>query len=80
MDLLTKADGWFINLVALCGAGYFLWSMRNILADLKQEISDLKSVIEKIFAKNDDHEKRLSRIEGICRGRRISDGDATCGD
>lgn len=80
LDAISKADGWFVNLLAIAGAGYFLWSMRNILADLKAEIADLKEVIKEIFDRNNDHERRISRIEGICRGRRVDDGPARCGD
>jgi hypothetical protein len=70
MDALLKADGWFINLVAFGGALYFLYSAKSILQDLKLELSDLKKTIERIFDKHADHEQRISRLEGICKGRR----------
>lgn len=79
-EMITKADAWFVNFVALGGAVYFLWSMRGILSDLKAEIADLKAVIKEIFDRNNDHERRISRIEGICKGRRNNDGPANCGE
>lgn len=78
MEELIKADGWFINLIALGGGCYFLYSAKSILADLKAEITDLKDTIRRIFEKHDDHERRISRIEGICKGRRSHDDGVHC--
>lgn len=73
MDSFKAMDGWFVNLVAFGGACYFLWSIRNILTDLKDEIKELKDFINKVFNKSDDHEQRISRLEGICKGRRFGE-------
>jgi hypothetical protein len=80
-DVMLKADPWFINLIALGGAVYFLYSARQILTDLKDEIRDLKDTIRSIFEKHDDHERRISHLEGMLKGRRAGEAavDATPG-
>lgn len=58
---------WFAqgSLVAL--AGYFLWSIRKILRDFEAQIVMLRKTMEKLFARDDDFERRISSIEGQCR-------------
>jgi hypothetical protein len=73
MESLKIMDSWFINLVAFCGAGYFLWSVKKILEDLKDELRQLKELIDKVFSKADNHEQRISRIEGIVGHRRLGE-------
>lgn len=79
MEHLKGMDGWFVNLVAFLGACYFLWSVKGILKGLREDIQKLQETIEKIFNRTDDHETRLSRLEGICKGRRNGE-IAGCGD
>lgn len=60
---------WFlITTIMLMGGavsvlfGYFLWSIKGILMDIKNSLHDL-------FKKHDDHESRLSKLEGTCAAR-----------
>lgn len=57
---------WFlITTIMLMGGavsvlfGYFLWSIKAILTEIKDSLKEL-------FNKHDDHESRLSKLEGKC--------------
>lgn len=63
---MEKIDPWFIQVTVMGLLGYFLWSIRNILSDFKDQVKGLKDNIGKLFDSKDDHEKRLSKIEGRC--------------
>lgn len=77
--MLEKADPWFVQLLALVLAGYFLWSVRKVLCDFKDEVKGLKKLIDKLFDRDDNYAQRLSKIEGRCQanhppgGRRFYD-------
>ena len=85
-DLLSTVPGWFlviavillVGVVTLLG-GYFLWSVKGILSGFKEAVEELKELISKLFNKHDDHETRLSSLEGRCDamhgpgGRRVFD-------
>ncbi len=66
MDFFKEADAWFMQLAIVVLAGYFLWSIKNILDDFKQEVAGLKDLIGKLFAADSKFEKRLSNLEGRC--------------
>ena len=70
MEEIKQMDSWFVNLLALGGACYFLWSIKGILADMRLDIAELKSMF---FSRTDAHEQRLSRLEGVCKTRRHGD-------
>lgn len=77
---LTTTPLWFILFVVFIMSGciillggYFLWSMKNIFADLKQSIESLKNLISQLYDKHDDHENRISVIEGVLLHRRKTD-------
>jgi len=62
-DFLKTVDLWFLILaVALLGM-YFLWSVRQLFADLKQSITDLKETIRELFNTRNDHEIRIKALE-----------------
>lgn len=72
-DILKSVPVWFliIAVLLLCSAltlfgGYFLWSIKGILAGFKDAVEELKSLITKLFDKHNDHETRLSLLEGRC--------------
>lgn len=65
--MLEQVDPWFLKLATLLLAGYFLWSIRRVLADFKEEVRGLKDLIGKLFDNDKDYEKRLSYLEGKCR-------------
>lgn len=71
--MLEQADPWFLRLAVLILSGYFLWSIRRVLADFSNQVKDLKTLLGKLFDHHDDHEKRLSRLEGTCRSRNGKD-------
>uniref|UniRef100_A0A831U363 Uncharacterized protein n=1 Tax=Geobacter metallireducens TaxID=28232 RepID=A0A831U363_GEOME len=82
-ELLHGVPGWFLIIVIVLfgGAitllgGYFLWSVKGILAGFKDAVEELKTLIQKLFDKHDDHEKRLSALEGRCEG--VRDTGALC--
>jgi hypothetical protein len=64
--MLENADTWFLQIAVLVLSGYFLWSIRNLLHDFKNQIKDLNLTISRIFVRSDDHERRLSMLEGRC--------------
>lgn len=73
LELLKTVDTWFLILavILLCGAvtilgGYFLWSVKGILSGFRDAVEELKTLIEKLFDKNNNHETRLSALEGRC--------------
>ena len=79
---LSSTPLWFILFVVFIMSGclvflggYFLWSMKNIFNDLKQSIESLKELISKLYDKHDDHESRISVIEGMMLHRRKADAE-----
>lgn len=82
MDILKTTPTWFLLFIILVMGGlltgfgaYCTWSIKNIFGDLKESILDLKALIAKLFDKHDDHEERLSRLEGKCMNRRCTDAE-----
>ena len=80
IDQLSTAPVWFILFVVFIMAGglillggYFLWSMKNVFADLKQSIESLKDLIHQLYDKHSHHENRISVLEGIVIHRRKTD-------
>lgn len=70
LDLLKGVDVWFLVFVvfALCGCvsvlgGYFIWSMKGLLYDLKASIRELKETIKELFEDRNDHENRITILE-----------------
>lgn len=66
MNILTEAPSWFMQMAILVLAAYFLWSIRGVLADFKDEVKGLKSLIGKLFDQDKNFEARLSTLEGRC--------------
>lgn len=66
MNELNGVDRWFVDIAAMGLFGYFLFSMKGILGDLKESISELKDLVGKLFEKDNNHESRISAIEGRC--------------
>jgi len=64
--MLDKVDPWFVQILALVLASYFLWSVQRILRDFKEEVRGLKETLRTLFQRGDNHENRLSRLEGRC--------------
>jgi len=75
--MLEHVDGWFLQIAVLVLSGYFLWSIRNVLSDFKDQVKGLKETIGKLFDRHDDLDRRLSSLEGRCEathfGRRATD-------
>jgi len=80
-DFLKTVDLWFLVLIVILLGGYFLWSVKQVFRDFKKSLEDMHKLIEKIFDRHDDFEKRLSSLEGRCDamhgpgGRRRYDPD-----
>lgn len=66
---MENADRWFLELAAVLGGGYFLYSIRGVLSDFKEEVKGLKELIGKLFDNNTAHEARIARIEARCEER-----------
>jgi len=64
--LLDRIEPWFLQLAVLVLGGYFLWSLKNVLTDFKDEVKGLRETIGKLFDRSDRFEKRLSNLEGRC--------------
>jgi len=64
--MFDKVDPWFLQIMTLGLGGYFLWSIRQTLRDFKDEVRGLRETFKQLFAKDDNHEHRLSRLEGRC--------------
>jgi len=79
MEGITAIPSWFYQLIAFVLAGYFLWSIKRILDDFKEEVKGLKETLRMLFTKGDNHENRISRIEGRCEANHgeISGGRRT---
>lgn len=80
-EFLSTLPAWFLvlSILLLIGAvsllaGYFLWSVKGILAGFKEAVEELKNLIEKLFDKHDDHEQRLSLLEGRCDAMNCTGG------
>lgn len=66
-DLLKSVDSWFLVLVVIALGGWFVWSVKNIFDGFTRTVGDLQKLIDKLFDKHDDHESRLSELEGHCK-------------
>lgn len=80
VDQLSNTPVWFILFVVFIMSGiivflggYFLWSLKNVFNDLKQSIEALKNLISQLYDKHDDHESRISKMEGLLLHRRSAD-------
>ena len=69
-DLLKSVDMWFLIFLVIALAGvvsalgaYFLWSVKNLLNDLKDSINELKETIKELFDHRNDHETRIKVLE-----------------
>lgn len=81
VETLKMVPVWFliIAIVLLVSAvtllsGYFLWSVKGILTGFKEAVDELKTLIQKLFDQHNDHETRLSALEGRCDAIRASGG------
>lgn len=79
-EQLSNTPVWFILFVVFIMSGiiiflggYFLWSLKNVFNDLKQSIESLKNLISQLYDKHDDHESRISKMEGMLLHRRNVD-------
>lgn len=64
--LVSSADPWFINMLLVGLAAYFLWSIKGLFKDLKDSITDLKKLITDLYEHRNDHERRITAIETKC--------------
>lgn len=65
-EFLKSVDVWFLVLAVILLGGWFVWSVRNIFENFTGAVEKLQKLIEKLFDKHDDHENRLSALEGRC--------------
>lgn len=66
MSAIADAPLWFLQLSLLILAGYFLWSIKNVLSDFKDEVKGLRDLVGKLFDQDKSIEARLSTLEGRC--------------
>jgi len=74
LQFLNGVDTWFLKLAVFVLGVYFMWSLRKILTDFKEEVKDLKETIVKLFDRGDDFERRLSNMEGRCEAIQCKGG------
>ncbi len=64
----TQLPSWFLVFLVFILGGYFAWSFPKVVDSLKLSLSEVGNKLEKIstelFRKTDNHETRLSHIEG----------------
>ena len=65
-EILKSINPWLLILTVILLGGWFVWSVRNIFEGFAKAVNDLRNLIEKLFDKHDDHETRLSSLEGRC--------------
>lgn len=79
--MIEQADTWFLQIAVVVLSGYFLWSIRSVLSDFKDQVKALKETLIKIFDRQDDIDRRLSSLEGRCKalhsGRRVYPAEGT---
>ena len=68
-EFIKSIDMWFLVLAVMLLGGWFVWSVRNIFDNFVRAVNDLQKLIEKLFDKHEDHESRLSALEGRCDAR-----------
>lgn len=64
--MLEHVDSWFLQISVVVLSGYFLWSIKRVLDDFKNQVQGLKDVIRDLFKRGDSFEHRLSTLEGRC--------------
>ncbi len=72
-DIIKQADTWFVNLLVISLAAYFLWSIKGLFRDLKQSITDLKELIRDLYEHRNDHEVRIVTLETRCKIKSCDD-------
>lgn len=64
----TQLPAWFLVFLVVILGGYFAWSFPRVVDSLKSSLSDVGNKLEMIstelFRKTDNHENRLSHLEG----------------
>jgi len=65
-DIVKTIDPWFLNLLVIALAAYFLWSVKTLFKDLKDSILELKKLITELYEHRNNHETRLTAIETRC--------------
>lgn len=70
IDALGKVDVWFLIflvvflfVVSSALGGYFLWSVKGILRELKESIAYLRDTISKLYDCRNDHDLRIKVLE-----------------
>lgn len=61
-DLLKGVPSWFL---VLCSMGFFSL-LSFVLLKLNNTLIRFEELFDKVFEKHDDHESRISRLEGKC--------------
>ena len=74
VEILKSVDTWFLILAVVLLGGWFVWSIRKLFGNLEKALQDLHDLIEKLFDKDADHEKRISLLEGRCNSLPHCDG------
>lgn len=96
ISVFSDAPVWFLIItialllmVCMGLGGYVLWSLRGILNEFREEVRDLKTVIQKLFSRDEKMDKRIMAIETRCAllhagtmvgGRRNYDPKEECAD
>jgi len=61
-EILKGVPSWFLM---LCSMGFFSL-LSFVLLKLNTTLGRFEELFDKVFEKHDDHESRLSRLEGKC--------------
>lgn len=68
MEFMKSVDGWFLILAVVLLGGYFLWSVKGMVGDIKSSLVKLENFIGRLFDKFNNHEARLRVLESKCFG------------
>lgn len=66
IDFLKSVPTWFLILCVSVLCSFSLWLVSRSIGKLDQTIDRFQELIDRLFNKYDDHENRLSRLEGKC--------------
>lgn len=66
IEALKGVDAWFMVFVIACLSPLALWLLSRSINKLDQTIDRFQELIDRLFTKYDDHESRLSKLEGKC--------------
>lgn len=63
-DILKIVPNWFLICMVVVLGAMFIRAMNHSFGKLEKTLDRFESLFDKVFEKHEDHESRLSRLEG----------------